>query len=56
MVEEDPVLMREIERAFHKLNHGGLLVTSVGGRNGKEGGGRLSIGDLAVFVPGVRID
>jgi len=25
-----------------------LLVTSVGGRNGKEGGGRLSIGDLAV--------
>lgn len=30
MTEQDPVLMAGIERAFHKLNHGGLLITSVG--------------------------
>ncbi|NOZ21045.1 MAG: flavin reductase family protein [Planctomycetes bacterium] len=34
MVEENPVLMREIQRAFHKLTHGGLLVTSIG-ENGR---------------------
>jgi len=30
MVEEDPVLLTGIEQAYHKLNHGGLLITAVG--------------------------